>query len=899
MTIVGGTKLGPYEVLSPLGAGGMGEVYRACDSRLGRDVAIKVLPQHLSSNPDLKARFEREAKTISGLSHPHICHLYDIGSQDGTHYLVMELLEGETLAQRLEKGALPLKQALEYGIQIAEALEKAHKNGIVHRDLKPANVMLTKSGAKLLDFGLAKPKVESVAAVASSRSGKLTPSTPTISLAALSGPAAALTQQGTIVGTFQYMAPEVLQGQEADARSDLFSFGCMLYEMITGRRAFPGKSQLSVMTAILEKEPEPISAAQPQTPIVVEHVVLRALAKDPDERWQSAADVCGELRWVEQRWRSGTASLAGGGRPTAERWAWAAAGVGILATLIFASLYFLRPAESGSPIRSFVPAPENATFVFAGDDGGPPVLSPDGKYLAFVAAESNGAPQIYLRPLAALDARALPETDNAWGPFWSPDGRKLGFFANGKLKVIDVQGGSPISIADAPNGRGGSWSQGMILFAPDFRSAIYRVPASGGAVVPVTQLDESKHTSHRWPYFLPDGRHFLYLAINHQGPRDENDGIYYASLDGKENSRLKTAFTNPEYAAGSLLYVRNGELVAQRLEAGSGKLVEEEQRVADSVTEDETTWRGIFTVSASGVLAYSGGETAKSQLGWYDRTGKSLGTTGEKFGALTIQGQQLRLSPGGDRVALSLQGPTTDIWVTDVVRSSRTRLTFGPTGNSDPVWSPDAKWLAHRTVTKEGNAIARVPAAGGTDEILLAAREPVAPDDWSPDGKYLLYEKGASGTHAELWALPLSGERKPFQIVPSGPFQSRFGRFSPDGHWVVYQSDESGRLEIYVVPFRSSGGKWQASTAGGLRPAWRADGKEILYLSLSQTLMSVPVSAQSDGLKLGAPQPLFRINSTVNFDVQRDGQKLLLDTVGEGGSKAIILVANWTADLKK
>jgi eukaryotic-like serine/threonine-protein kinase len=895
MALTSGTKLGPYEIVAPLGAGGMGEVYRARDTRLGRDVAIKILPQHLSVAPDSKPRFEREAKAISALSHPHICHLYDIGSQDGTDYLVMELLEGETLAQRLQRGALPFNDSLRIGVEVAEALEVAHRAGIVHRDLKPANIMLTKSGAKLMDFGLAKG-LAAPGAAAGADVGNV--SAPLLSAAkTTSGPSpgSRLTIAGTIVGTIQYMSPEQIEGKDADGRSDIFALGAVLYEMATGRRAFEGKSQLSVASAILEKDPEAISAVQPLAPSVLDHLIRRALAKNPDERWQSAGDIRGELLWIAETWPTKR-------KKTREGIAWVLAAVSIAAAAIsIAALYFSREVAPAYSIRSFIPAPENASFVFVGDDGGPPALSPDGKNLAFVAADANGAPQIYIRALGSLDARALPETDNAWAPFWSPDGRKIGFFANEKLKVIEVQGGPPFSVADAPNGRGGSWSRdGMIIFAPDFRSGMYRVSALGGTPVAVTHIDESKHTSHRWPYFLPDGKHFLYLAVNHGAPRDQNDGIYYASVDGKENIRLKTAFTNPEYTAGSLLYERDGELVAQSLEPGSGKLMTEEQQVTNGITEDATTWRGVFTVSANGVLAYSGGTHVQSQLGWYDRTGKPLGTVGEKFGALTIAGQQLRLSPSGDRVALSIQGPTTDIWVADVARGSRTRLTFGPTGNSSPVWSPDGKWLAYRTINKDGNALARRPAGGGPEEILLAAQDvSVLPDDWSPDGKYLLYEKGASGTHAELWVSPLFGERKPFQVVPSGAFQSRFARFSPDGRWLVYQSDESGRLEIYVVPFHSSGGKWQVSAAGGFASHWRSDGKELFYLSLNRTLMSVPVAMQRDELRLGTPQPLFRTNSTVNYDVLPGGQKFLMDIVGDQDSKLITLVTNWTAELKK
>ena len=701
MALTFGIKLGPYEVLSPLGAGGMGEVYRARDNRLGRDVAIKVLPAHFCSDPVRRQRFEREARTISSLNHPHICVLYDVGQQDGIDYLVMECVEGVTLEKRLEKGPLPVKQVVKIGAEVADALGRAHRSGVVHRDLKPGNIMLTSTGVKLLDFGLAKPASVLATAATSTASGK----------------DSAVTEEGTIVGTFRYLSPEQVEGREVDGRSDIFSLGTVLYEMVTGRRAFDGKSQLSVASAILEKEAAPISTIKPMTPPALDHAVKKCLAKTPDERWQSASDLASELKWIGESGSSVATSLPMSGRlRKRERLAWIAAGLGIMTAVIvsFGAIYFSRPAAQAYSIRSFIPAPENASFLFVGNAGGPPVLSQDGKNIAFLAAEAAGAPRIYLRPLGSIEARSLSGTDNAFAPFWSPDGRKLGFFADGKLRVIDIQGGAPVSLADAPGGRGGSWSpDDTIVFAPDTRSSLYRVPASGGAAVAVTRVDESKHTSHRWPWFLPDGKHFLYLAINQEVPRGENDGIYFASLDGRENIRLRAAFTNPQYAGGLLLYVRDGELVAQAFDPTTGKLHEEEQQVANGITEDGVTWRAAFSVSPNGLLAYSGGTRLQTQLAWYDRAGKQLGSVGERFGDLVYIWRQLRLSPTGDRVALGIQGTTNDIWVMDVTRGARTRLTSGPLGNAAPVWSPDGKWIAYSTFPKAGDsAIARRLAAG-------------------------------------------------------------------------------------------------------------------------------------------------------------------------------------------
>jgi Tol biopolymer transport system component len=882
-----GTRLGPYEIAAPLGAGGMGEVYRARDTRLDRTVAIKILPAQFSSDPVRKQRFEREAKTISSLNHPHICVLHDIGQQDGIDYLVMECVEGETLAKRLEKGPLPLEQVLKYGAQIADALDKAHRNGVVHRDLKPGNIMLTPTGAKLLDFGLAKPAAAVATAAAMTASANNSP----------------VTEPGTIVGTVQYMSPEQIEGKDAGAGSDIFALGAVLYEAVTGRRAFEGKSQISVASAILERDPEPITAVQPMAPPALDHLIRRALAKNPEERWQSAADIRGELLWISENRTSAGAPLPVSGRQRKREWlAWIAVGIGIMTGVIvsFAAIYFLRPAAQAYSIRAFIPAPENASFVFVGDAGGPPVLSQDGKNLAFVAAETAGVARIYVRPLGSLEARALSGTDNAFAPFWSPDGRKLGFFADGKLRVIDVQGGAPVTVADAPNGRGGSWSpDGTILFTPDSRSSVYRVPASGGAAVAVTRLDVSKHTSHRWLWFLPDGKHFLYLAINHQAPRDENDGIYFASLDGKENVRLRAAFTNPQYAAGFLLYVRDGDLVAQAFNPSSGKLQEEEQQVASGVTEDGVTWRAAFTVSRTGLLAYSVGAQAEdTQLAWYDRAGKRL-TVSERFGSLVpYPGAPLRLSPIGDRAALAIHGFVSDIWWMDVTRGATpNRLTFGPLPIAAPVWSPDGKWVAYRAATKEGYAIARRPSVGGPEETMLSAKDEIRPADWSKDGKYLLYTKSAGRTRLEIWALPLVGERTPFQVTPSGAYTSESPRLSSDMRWVAYWSDESGRREVYVVPFHG-GGKWQVSTNGGTYPIWRNDGKELFFLSLSWVVTAVPIGAEGGQLKLGAPQALFRTGTNA-YDVAPGGQKFLIPLSGDQGSKPITLVTNWTSELKK
>jgi eukaryotic-like serine/threonine-protein kinase len=502
--LTSGTKLGPYEIQSPLGAGGMGEVYRARDTRLDRSVALKILPEHLAEQAGAGERFEREARTISSLSHPHICQLYDVGEQQGVRYLVMELLEGETLADRLKRGPLPLDQVLRYGAEIAEGLDAAHRCGVVHRDLKPGNIMLTKAGAKLMDFGLAKgmaaTKQVSVELTATMTTPRATP----------------LTQQGTIVGTFQYMAPEQVEGKEADGRSDIFSLGAVLYEMTSGKRAFEGKTLVSVAAAILEKEPEPIRTAQPGTPLALEHVVKKCLAKEPDSRWQSAADLASELKWIAESGSAvGTASAATVPRRR-QVVPWAVAAVTLIAAIVMAALHF-GTSVAKPLIRSQIASSDQLEFNFVGDTAGPPAMSPDGTHIVF-SAYVGGKDQLFLRALDSLTLQAIPGTEDATFPFWSPDSRSIGFFADGKVKRMDIGGGPAVVICDAAIGRGGSWSSsGTILFTPQFSAPLYQVPATGGTPVTVTKLSD-KYTTHRWPTFLPDGQHFLYLAANHAAP---------------------------------------------------------------------------------------------------------------------------------------------------------------------------------------------------------------------------------------------------------------------------------------------------------------------------------------------------------------------------------------------
>jgi serine/threonine protein kinase len=890
VTLTSGTKLGPYEIVSPLGAGGMGEVYRAKDTRLDRTVAIKVLPAHLSSDPELKLRMEREAKAISALQHANICTLYDIGMQDGTNFLVMEYLEGQTLAERLAKGPPPLDQILKIGSEIAQALEKAHSQGIIHRDLKPANIMLTKAGAKLMDFGLAKPEM----AIAPQAVGPFTPSTPTMNLASLTSAASPLTQKGSIVGTFQYMAPELLQGAVADARSDLFSFGCVLYEMITGRRAFEGKSQLSVFTAILEKDPEPISVSQPLASPMLDQVVRACLAKDPAERFQSAHDIAMGLRWVESV-RTTPAEPASTSAPS--RVPWIAAVAAAIVVGVLAGFLLHRSAPSSPGIRTVINPPPGGHFRLTDDAAGSPVLSPDGAYLAFTATGSDGKTSIWVRPMNAGEAHALPDTNDAIFPFWSPDSRSIGFFANNKLKTIETDGSVAQVLCDVPLGRGGAWgTSGVIVFSAAPVTALSQVSASGGPATPLTKLDPLQHTSHRWPFFLPDGRHFLYFAMHHDPSKSANNGIYYASLDGRENRLLVHAQTNAIYAAGFLLFGRGDQLVAQPFDPANGKLSGQLQTVSTGVLNDVTTWHTGATASDSGVLAFGNGTSGNVQLVWMDRTGKQTGVAAENLQNL----QYARLSPQGDRIALMLDSGINDIWSLDLARGVRTRLTFGPVANTYPVWSPDGKWIAYGSTRPGSSGIFRKLADGsGAEETLIASPDPTGfiPTDWSRDGKTLFYSTGLSTGDQIIWALPLEGERKPQQVVGHGVH----GALSPNGHWLAYTAF-GGASEVYVVGYGGSQGKWQVSPNGGQVPQWSKDGKELYYFDGAQSISAVPVKDLGNTLEFGASQTLvsqWTILTLPFYSVTPDSKRLLMERVAQQVSQPITVVSNFSAGLKK
>jgi serine/threonine protein kinase len=893
MALAPGTKLGPYEIVAPLGAGGMGEVYRARDSRLDRTVAIKILPSQFSSDPVRRQRFEREAKTISSLNHPHICVLHDIGNQHGIDYLVMECVEGETLAKRLEKGALPVEQVLKYGAQIADALDKAHRSGVVHRDLKPGNIMLTPSGAKLLDFGLAKPSALPVSVA---------------TLTAAATQPAPMTQEGTIVGTFQYMSPEQIEGKELDGRSDIFSLGAVLYEMLTGKRAFEGRSQLSIASAILEKDPAPISSSKPLTPPGLDHGIRRCLAKDPDERWQAARDLALELKWITEGASQTDASRAVV-RPRRRReWvAWGLAAV-FVAVSLTTFVAYQRLAGTSTPVLvADIAPPKGTQFNFLVN--GPPAISPDGRALVFPARDANGKSHLWLRSLGGSSVQPLPGTEDSGSPFWSPDSTRIGYSADRKLKAIELSSGHVVTLNDELVGEGGSWSElGTVLFVGN--QGIYQVPASGGPTVLVLRKDTSKYAFLFAPRFLPDGKHFLYQAAN---PGSAGDA-YFASLDGKENRLLLQGSSRIVYASGFLLYSHGTALVAQPFEPGRGQLTGTARPIVDQV--QQWAFDSFFDASQNGVLIYepTTREPAETQLALLDRSGKRLAFIG-----VPAIHYDLRFSPDGRRLASSAGAPKSEMWVDDLERGVRMRLTFDPdTDNGVPVWSPDGSRLLFSTLrgSKAGVGIFQKASSGaGGEELLLASDRPdreAWATDWSRDGRFVLFSRGdmANSSEADVWVLPLTGERKPILFLHAAA-AAYDAQFSPDGRWVAYTSRESGRPEVYVVPFEAakilnaastdhvSGGKWQISGDEGTTPRWRRDGKELFYIS-GNTITAAEVEGKGASLLVGRSRPLFVAPVSpfaLTFDVTPDGQRFVMSTAPEQEELPLVLMLNWTAKL--
>jgi eukaryotic-like serine/threonine-protein kinase len=885
LTLAAGTRLGPYEIVAPIGAGGMGEVYKARDTRLERDVAVKVLSSHLASSEEVRQRFEREAKTISQFSHPHICSLYDVGREGETDYLVMEYLEGESLADRLGKGPLPTEQILRYGVEIADALDKAHRQGIVHRDLKPGNVMLTKTGVKLLDFGLAKPLATAGARPVSGASVLATE-------AQVSQP---LTERGTVLGTFQYMSPEQLEGGEADSRSDIFAFGAVLYEMSTGKKAFSGKSQASLIGSILRDDPPSITESAPMLPPALNRVVRTCLAKDPEHRFQTAHDAKLQLEWImEGGSQAGLPAPVVARRKNREKLAWSVAVVGIAAAALATFGWVRRAPRPARLVRFEIATPEELVALDA------PRVSPDGRYVAFNATDASGKTRIWLRALNVLAAQPLAGTEGTSRPFWSPDSRFLGFFADGKLKKIDIAGGPPQKICDAPSGSDGTWSpEGVILYDGRGNDPIHRVSAAGGTPVAAIKPDPAKKIAQTgWPEFLPDGKHFLYMAM---APKAEDSVYRIGSLDSSDSTVLAPAQTLITYAPpGYLLFVRDRTLVAQPFDAKALKTTGEPVPLAEKIGID-TVGLARFSVSREGTLAYRTGESG-TRLLWVDRNGKELETAGE-----VGDSREPALSPRGDRIAFDLNDASNgsgDIWVRDLGRGVNSRLTFGAGDEFAPVWSPDGNRIVY-SVDHNGPADLLEKAADGTGEEkeIFKSDDFKLATDWSRDGRYVAVQVRTKDAGWDLWALPTFGDGKPFLVLRT-PFNEAGGVFSPDGRFIAYMSNESGRQDVYVRSFPGPGGKWQVSTAGGSEPHWSADGKEIFYRATDQKVMAVDVK-EGAALEAGVPKALFlgrfQPGTARNrFVPAPDGQRfLLVAPLGRDAMAPTTVVLNWYAGLGK
>jgi serine/threonine protein kinase len=891
-----GVRLGPYEVVAALGAGGMGEVYRARDTRLDRSVAIKILAPEIARDPAARDRFEREARAVAALDHPHICSIFDVGETDGTHYLVLPLLDGQTLAARLEKGPLPLGQALKLAAEIADALDKAHRAGIVHRDMKPANIMVTRAGAKLLDFGLAKlrPGGDPVAV-----SG--------LTQAATSVPA---TAQGLILGTVPYMAPEQVEGQEADARSDIWALGAVIYEMVTGARPFAGDTPSRVIAAILKDEPARVSALQPAVPRALDHLVEECLAKEPDRRWQSAADVAREIEWIARAPRETVGKRAGHARLT-----WLAAGAALLSAVIAVGRASLGTTASALPDPvSFEIYPSHGT-TFSGSFGSVPVaqlsMSPDGRHVVFVANRLTGPPSLWLRTLSDPDAHELSGTEGAESPFWSPDSQTVAFFSQSLLKKRSIAGNAPTEIVAKAtvDSRGGAWGDGAIVYSPAGNVGMFKLGFPGATSEPVYSRDlSSPLRTARWPDFLPGGQQLLF-QVRHRDP--EVRGVYAGGTDGTSARRIMGGDFGARYAPGHMLFLRGPALMAQPFDPATLRLSGEPVMVVPQVA-GATTGHGAFSVSATGVLAYSKVLLRPSELQWVDRGGRAIAT-------LAPAGEyiDLRLSLDDTRLAFARQDPQTqtpDVWIKDLQRGTESRVTSDPLTDTGAQWAPGGDQIAFRSNRDSGNVqlFRARPDSGAAAELIWSASAEggsvtnFVATDWTTDGQFIVYHLSTSGTAYDLWALSLR-EKKSVPVA-RGPQNELQGVVSPDGRWMAYASDESGRYEIYVQAFPdpSGGQKFTVSTGGGIQPQWRRDGRELFYLGSDGTLTAVAVRT-GPSFSAGAVTPLFKTTLPTAISGYRmdyvpaaDGSRFAMKVPVEGSRPpSITVVMNWPSLLAR
>jgi Tol biopolymer transport system component len=895
MTMPAGTRLGRYEIRSKLGAGGMGEVYQGRDTQLGRDVAVKVLPTTVSTDPDRLRRFEQEACAASALNHPNILVVHDIGAHDGTTYVVSELLEGETLRERIAGTPLGQRRAIDYGLQIANGLAAAHEKGIIHRDLKPDNIFITNDGrVKILDFGLAK--------LTQLDGNQSQTDVPTRRVD---------TDPGVVMGTVGYMSPEQLKGREVDQRSDIFAFGAILYEMLSGRRAFHGESAAETMSAILKEDPPELSDTNKTVSPALERIVNHCLEKNPEARFHSARDVAFALEAL-----SGSGAVASETTtaqsivPATSRvrqWLpWVLAVLGLLVAGITAAwTYFDRQRSDAGTIeamRLIITTPEKA-IIF-----GVPTISPDGRYVVFRLNTDDHKELLWMRPLGSFEARALVGTDGALHPFWSPDGRSVAFFADGKLKRIDVSGGVPQILCDAPSNVSGAWGRdGTIIFSRGVASGLYRVPATGGTPIQLTTVDASRNEiEHIWPYFLPDGRHFLLLVRNAQ---PENSTISVGALDSSESTPLLQAHSSMAYASpGYVLFVRENTLMAQPFDANTLQPKGDAFPAAEQIVRNPTIGRAMFSVSENGVLVFRTGSINSNQLTWFDRSGKLLNV-------LTPAGYYSApsLSPDEKKVAISRldrqTGGAADIWSIDLERGTQIRLTTDPASDTFPSWSPDGDRVTFISTRNGVTSVYQKPSNGASsEEPLISSAELKYNPQWSPDGQFIIYSQLNPKTNSDLYLLSLSGGKKSTSLL-----QTNFGegqaRFSPNGRWIAYISNETGQFEVYVESFPATGAKLPISIGGGSQPQWRADGRELYYYALDRKLMAVEVNGDGPIFKVGEARPLFEIRVAVvdqsfpgngYYAVTRDGKRFLVSSLPEAPQRQQInVIVNWMADLKK
>lgn len=890
-----GQTVSHYLILEKLGEGGMGVVYKAHDTKLDRDVALKFLPLHLSASEQEKARFIQEAKAAAALNHPNVCSVIDIAEHDRQMFIVMEFVDGQTIRDR--KGQVSFKQAIDIGIQIADGLAAAHEKGIVHRDIKPENIMIRKDGiAQIMDFGLAKLRASG---------SKIT----------------RLTKEGSTVGTAGYMSPEQVQGQDTDHRSDIFSYGVLLYELLTGQLPFRGVHETALAYEIVNVDAPPMSSIKPEIDPSLDAIVLECLEKDLNERAQSIKQIAVDLKKYKRESSRQRVSRVTAARPafsspqtltqpfegsepskSSSRLPWIVA-IGFFAiSIVFGIMLFRTSPTEKYTMRSFIASPEKANFYFYGNTAGPPALSPDGRKIAFVAKDSSERRILYVRSLDALDAQPLAGTEGAVHPFWSPDNQFIGFVSQGKLKKIDASGGPPIIICNSGDSRGGAWSKdGTIVFSPGAGNPLLAVSSSGGTPTVVTRRDSiRKETTHRWPFFLPDGQHFLYYARTvATGSQGEGDAIRVSSLDGKVNKILVNASSNVAYASGYLLFVRGSSLIAQRFNANSLELEGEATAIVSGIAYDPSTNRGLFSVSENGLLLYqSGSVQIGSKLNMVDRNGKPMGMVAEIGEYLGF-----RISPDSRRIALAVfdqKSRNNDIWIYEIQRGLKTRFTFDAAAELNPIWSPDGNRVVFSSNRKAKTDIyVKTSSSAASEQVLLESDENKAPTDWSSDGKYIVYN--VAGTSNDIWILPMgsNGQRSdkpPFPFLAT-EFNEFGARFSPDGRWIAYTSNESGQLEVYLRSFPGPGGVSQVSTEGGDNPVWRSDGKEIYYYSLDDKLMSAEVRMKGSVVEVSVAQPLFELKGD-GYEVMPDGKRFVLNIPVEiEHTSALTLVVNWDEEL--